>query len=75
MARAEDHYRRALALADELRLRPLLAHCHLGVGTLHRGTGKREQAREHTTTARAMFREMEILYWRERAEMAMTELM
>ena len=30
---AEDHYRRALALAEELGMRPLQAHCHLGLGT------------------------------------------
>jgi tetratricopeptide (TPR) repeat protein len=74
VARAEDHYQRALALADELSLRPLLAHCHLGLGALHRRTGKREQTREHITTARTMFGEMEMLYWRERAEMATTGL-
>lgn len=25
-------------------MRPLVAHCHLGLGTLYRRTGKREQA-------------------------------
>ncbi|HET8576635.1 MAG TPA: adenylate/guanylate cyclase domain-containing protein [Methylomirabilota bacterium] len=71
---AEAHYRQALALAEELGLRPLMAHCHLGLGALHRRTGKREQAREHTMTARTMFGEMDMLYWREQAEMVMTEL-
>ena len=32
---AEAHYRQALALADELGMRPLQAHCHLGLGTLY----------------------------------------
>jgi hypothetical protein len=27
--------RQALALASELRMRPLMAHCHLGLGTLY----------------------------------------
>jgi hypothetical protein len=31
---AELHYRRALAQAEELSMRPLGAHCHLGLGTL-----------------------------------------
>src|SRR4029434_6831893 len=31
---ATVHYRQALALAEELGLRPLQAHCHLGLGTL-----------------------------------------
>jgi tetratricopeptide (TPR) repeat protein len=40
---AEDHYRHGLARAEELRMRPLVAHCHLGLGKLYRRTGKREQ--------------------------------
>ncbi|MDH3598069.1 MAG: AAA family ATPase, partial [Candidatus Tectomicrobia bacterium] len=33
--RAETHYQQALALADELGMRPLQAHCHRGLGTLY----------------------------------------
>jgi tetratricopeptide (TPR) repeat protein len=65
---AEAHYRRALALAEALGLRPLMAHCHLGLGALYRRTGKPQQAREHLTTAATMFGEMDMLYWREQAE-------
>ena len=32
---AEAHYRQALALAEELGMRPLQAHCHLGLGRLY----------------------------------------
>ncbi len=32
---AEAHYRRALALVDELPMRPLAAHCHLGLATVY----------------------------------------
>ena len=39
-------------------MRPLVAHCHLGLGKLYRRTGKREQAQEHLTTATTMYREM-----------------
>jgi len=38
----ETNYRQAMALADELGMRPLLPHCHLGLGKLYRRTGKRE---------------------------------
>src|SRR5207248_9988459 len=31
-AQAESYYRQALALAEELRMRPLVAHCHVGLG-------------------------------------------
>jgi len=32
-------------------MRPLVAHCHLGLGKLYQRMGKREQAQEHLTTA------------------------
>jgi tetratricopeptide (TPR) repeat protein len=31
----EAHYREALALAEKLGMRPLQAHCHLGLGILY----------------------------------------
>jgi predicted ATPase len=71
---AEVHYRQALALAEELGLRPLVAHCHLGLGKLCRRTGKRERAREHLTTATTMYREMDMLFWLEQAEAGLREL-
>ncbi len=74
VARAKDHYHRALALADELGLRPLMAHCHFGLGALHRRTGEREQAREHLTKATAMYREMDMVFWLEQAEVEVREL-
>jgi hypothetical protein len=38
---AEAHYQQAFALAEELGMRPLVAHCHHGLGRLygHRATG------------------------------------
>jgi tetratricopeptide (TPR) repeat protein len=71
---AKAHYREAQDLAEELGMRPLLARCHLGFGTLSGRVGTREEARVHLTTARAMFAEMEMRYWREQAEMAQTGL-
>jgi tetratricopeptide (TPR) repeat protein len=68
---AEDHHREAMALAESLGMRPLVAHCHLGLGKLYRRTGKREQAREHLTTATAMYREMDMRFWLEQAEAEM----
>jgi len=66
--RGEAHYREALALAEPRGMRPLVAHCHFGLGKLSRRTGKREQAREHLTTATAMYREMDMKFWVEQAE-------
>src|SRR5215470_5264909 len=65
---AEDHYRKALALAEKLGMRPLVAHCHLGLGTVCQHTDKREQAQEHLATAIAMYRDMGMTYWLEKAE-------
>jgi tetratricopeptide (TPR) repeat protein len=63
----EAHYRTALALAEPRGMRPLVAHCHLGLGALYRRTGKLEQAQEHLATALTMYREMDMTYWLEQA--------
>jgi tetratricopeptide (TPR) repeat protein len=64
---ADAHYRQALARASELGMRPLVAHCHLGLGELYRRIGKREPA-QHLTTARTMYREMGMTFWLEQAD-------
>jgi hypothetical protein len=68
VARAPTHYLSALALAEPRGMRPLVAHCHLGLGKLYRRTGKHEQAQEHLTTATTMYREMGMQFWVEKAE-------
>jgi tetratricopeptide (TPR) repeat protein len=65
---AEREYRSAMALAEPRGMRPLIAHCHLGLGKLYRRTGQREQAQEHLTTATTMYREMDMRFWLEQAE-------
>ena len=62
------HYERASALAAELDMGPLVARCHLGLGTVYRRTGNRQQVKNHLTTATMMFREMDMRFWLERAE-------
>ena len=64
---AERHYLDALALAEELGMRPLVARCHDGLGRLFEHTGKREEARGYLATATTMYREMEMTYWLEDA--------
>jgi tetratricopeptide (TPR) repeat protein len=64
----EAHYRQSLALAEPRGMRPLVAHCHLGLGKLYFRTDKREQAQEHFTVATTMYREMGMTYWLEKAE-------
>jgi hypothetical protein len=60
---AETHYQQATALAAELGMRPLAAHCHLGLGKLYRRTGNGAKAQEHLTTATAMYREMDMGFY------------
>ena len=71
---AEARYRDALAVAQELGMRPLVAHCHLGLGKLYRRTGKHERAREHLMTATTMYREMDMRFWLEQAEAELPEV-
>jgi len=63
----------ALALAAELGMRPLVAHCHLGLGKLYWGAGQRDQGREQLTTATTMYRDMDMRFWLEKTEAEMRE--
>jgi len=65
---ADTHYHQAMALGEALGMRPLVAHCHLGLGRLYRRTGKPQPAQEHLTGAVGMFREMDMGFWLERGE-------
>jgi tetratricopeptide (TPR) repeat protein len=68
---AEGDYREALVLSGELGMRPLVAHCHLGLGKLYRRTGDQPKAHEHLTTGATMYREMGMNFWLDKAEAAM----
>jgi tetratricopeptide (TPR) repeat protein len=70
----EAHYREALAQAEPRGMRPLVAHCHLGLGKLYGRTGKRQEAQEHLATAIAMYREIRMRFWWEKTEAELKEL-
>ncbi len=72
--RGEPHYRQALALAEPRGMRPLVAHCQVGLGKLYRRRGARAQARKHFTTATTLYRAMDMPFWLEQAEAEMREL-
>jgi predicted ATPase/class 3 adenylate cyclase len=61
----EARYREALTLAKSRGMRPLVAHCHLGLGRLYRRAGKPEDARENLTAATTMYRDMDMGFWLE----------
>ncbi|HEX2482722.1 MAG TPA: hypothetical protein VHQ69_12635 [Methylomirabilota bacterium] len=54
-------------------MRPLVAHCHLGLGKLHRRSGG-VKGREHLTAAIALYSEMGMRFWLEQAEAEMQGL-
>jgi len=58
IAVAEGYYQQALALAEEFRMRPVLASCHLGLGRLYRRADRHAEADRHFSTARTLFRDM-----------------
>jgi class 3 adenylate cyclase/tetratricopeptide (TPR) repeat protein len=71
---AAGHYRQALALAEDLGMRPLQAHCHLGLGTLYAKTGQQAHAHAELTSAIEMYRDMEMTFWLPQAEAALTQV-
>jgi tetratricopeptide (TPR) repeat protein len=74
VASTAAHYRQALALADELGMRPLQAHCHRGLGMLYAATGQREQAGTALATAIDLYRAMEMTFWVPQTEAALAQV-
>ncbi len=66
--KAETAYGDALALAVPRGMRPLEAHCRLGLGELHRRTGAHETAARELAAAAELYRSMGMTFWLRRAE-------
>ena len=71
---AGDYYRQALTLAEELGMRPLVAHCHLGLGKLHAKLGRCAEARALLSAGLELYRAMEMTFWLPQAEVALAEV-
>ena len=71
---AEAYYQQALALAEELGMRPLVAHCHHGLGRLYGQPGRHEAARAALATAIALYRAMDMTFWLTQAEAALAQV-
>jgi tetratricopeptide (TPR) repeat protein len=71
---AAAQYRQALALADELGMRPLQAHCHHGLGTLYVAAGQWARAHAALTTAIELYRAMDMTFWLPQAEAALAQM-
>jgi class 3 adenylate cyclase len=63
----------ALTLAEELGMRPIMARCHLGLGTLYQNVSRTEQAQAEVTTAAEMYRAMDMTFWLEKAEAVLAQ--
>ena len=59
-ARAEQHFQDALAIAEDLGMRPVQAHCHLGLGKLYRRAGRTHDARSELNVAIDLYLSMEM---------------
>jgi class 3 adenylate cyclase/tetratricopeptide (TPR) repeat protein len=71
-AQAETHYRESAATAEAQGQRPIVAHCHLGLGRLFSCIGKRQEASEHFAIAKTMYREMDMAFWLAQVEQEMS---
>jgi tetratricopeptide (TPR) repeat protein len=71
---AAAHYQQALTLAEERGMRPLQAHCQLGLGTLYATLGQRAQARAALTTGIEMYRAMDMTFWLPQAETVLAQV-
>jgi tetratricopeptide (TPR) repeat protein len=71
---AEDYYRQALTLAEALGMRPLRAHCHLGLGLMYSQMGRGEEARPELSAAITLYRAMDMTFWLPQAEAALAQV-
>jgi tetratricopeptide (TPR) repeat protein len=71
---AETAYQQALALANELGMRPLQAHCYRGLGILYNRVGQQQQAYAALYTAIELYRAMEMTFWLPQAEAALAHV-
>jgi hypothetical protein len=55
-------------------MRPLQAHCYLGLGWLYSQTGRGELARAALTAAIDLYRAMEMTFWLPQAEAALAQV-
>jgi tetratricopeptide (TPR) repeat protein len=71
---AESYYRHAFAVSLELGMRPLQAHCHLGLGKAFAAVGAVEQARPEMAAAIDLYGSMEMNLWLARANAAVRSI-
>jgi tetratricopeptide (TPR) repeat protein len=68
---SEADHQHALVMANELGMRPLAAHCHLGLGMLYHQIGWHEEAQVALSIAVKLYRAMDMGFWIPQAERAL----
>ena len=76
---AEAHYQQALALAEELGMRPLQAHCHHGLGRLYTNWPAQrprcpDAATHRPVRCHRLYRAMDMTLWLPQAEAALAQV-
>jgi tetratricopeptide (TPR) repeat protein len=71
---AEAHYRQALAVAEELGMRPLQAHCYRALGMLYAKIDRQAPACPELSAAFALYRAMDMTYWLPQAQAALAQV-
>jgi hypothetical protein len=61
------------SLAEELGMRPLVAHCHLGLGKSYAKVGRRAEARAELSAVVELYRATEMTFWLPQAEVALAQ--
>jgi len=73
-AQAAAYYQQALALAEDLGMRPLVAHCNRGLGMLYAATSQWEPARAALAATLALYRAMAMTFWLPQTEAVVAQV-
>jgi tetratricopeptide (TPR) repeat protein len=71
---AQESYRMASVVARELGMRPLQAHCHLGLGQIHVQSKNARLAQSELGTATELYRAMHMSFWVDKSASALTSI-
>jgi hypothetical protein len=74
LIQAECNYRAAMTLARDLGMRPLLAHCYLGLGQIHARAKDARSAQLDLNSAGELYRSMSMPFWLDRLDRALSEI-
>jgi tetratricopeptide (TPR) repeat protein len=74
LEQAEENYREALRLAQELAMRPLQAHCHFGLASVYAKMKKLTKARSELDSAAELYRTLSMPFWLSKADFSFANL-